>query len=91
MMRTDPIVRREVLLTFLVFLQPRPVGCDEAFSVYGLRKRISDKLGKGGRREKHTYILLLASSSFMPNSLKNDKSCFATPTPEDPAPKKRIF
>ena len=38
-----------------------------------------------------SQMLLRASSSERPSSLKKLSSCLATPTPADPAPKKRIL
>lgn len=77
--------------TLLVFLQARPACDDQAFRVDRLPPtNIRRRCPRYGKESNITQMRDLASASVSPWNLKNDISCWATPTPADPAPKKRM-
>ena len=71
-----------------MLLQSLPIRCNQAFGIYGL-VIISAQVANA-EKEKVTYILFLASSKDKPWRVNKDRSCVATPMPEEPAPKNRM-
>jgi hypothetical protein len=71
-----------------MLLQSLPIRCNQAFGIYGL-VIISVQVANA-EKKRFTYILFLASSNDKPWRVKKDRSCVATPVPEEPAPKNRM-
>ena len=71
-----------------MLLQSLPIRCNQAFGIHGL-VIISVQVANA-KKKRFTYILFLASSNDRPWRVKKDRSCVATPMPDEPAPKNRM-